>query len=175
MSNDILGNMNSYRKYSIILCCISLQLALYSVQVTMSKRKDPNYTAICDISEKFSCSEVFASNFGTGFGIVDKIFDKTSVLNQPNGVYGIFLYPGIILCSILSWPILSKLQLLLTAFGFAASTYGFINTFFISSHICAVCITGHTINYILFVLAILNYFSDQTTSTKTGSKSKKSK
>ena len=51
------------------------------------------YQALCDIDENHSCSNVFNSTYGRGFGIVGKLTgDENHFLNVPNSLYGIVFY-----------------------------------------------------------------------------------
>ena len=51
------------------------------------------YKALCDIDESHSCSSVFNSTYGRGFGIVGKLMgDDAHPLNVPNSIYGIAFY-----------------------------------------------------------------------------------
>ena len=54
----------------------------------MAKKADENYVALCDIHETVSCSKVFTSNYGKGFGLVELVngFDNHPS-NQPNSLY----------------------------------------------------------------------------------------
>ena len=45
-----------------------------------------------DISEHISCSKVFTSKYGKGFGIVGPLLGEESPFNVANGLNGIFFY-----------------------------------------------------------------------------------
>ena len=73
--------------------------------------KDPSYTALCDISSlHMSCSKVFASKWGTGFGLVEDLLGKDHHLNQPNSVFGIIFYALILLLAFINVGIIAKFQ-----------------------------------------------------------------
>ena len=62
------------------LCGVALSLYAYYVEVMMeaSAASDgagggDKYEALCDVSEKVSCTKVFNTSFARGFGVVDKI------------------------------------------------------------------------------------------------------
>eukprot|EP00795_Rhopilema_esculentum_P015457 gene15457-6707_t len=42
-------------------CIIGVILSLYALHVEIAKEKDADFKAMCDISEKMSCSKVFNS------------------------------------------------------------------------------------------------------------------
>lgn len=80
------------RKVRIFLCLFGLVLSLYALHVELSRENDPHYRAMCDLGESVSCSKVFTSRWGRGFGLVQLFVAKDSPLNQPNSVLGIIFY-----------------------------------------------------------------------------------
>lgn len=77
----------------IAFCCmIGVLLSIYALNIEIHAESDSSYEALCDISEHVSCSKVFTSKYGKGFGIIAPIFGEKSMLNQPNPLYGIFFY-----------------------------------------------------------------------------------
>ena len=73
--------------------------------------KDPEYTALCDISSlQMSCSKVFTSKYGKGFGLVSLILPEDHPANQPNSVYGIVFYSTILLMSFLNFRFIARIQ-----------------------------------------------------------------
>lgn len=78
---------------SIAFCCmIGVLFSIYALNIEMHAESDSSYEALCDISEHVSCTKVFTSKYGKGFGIIGPIFGEKSILNQPNPLYGIFFY-----------------------------------------------------------------------------------
>ena len=61
------------------LCGVALSLYAYYVEVMMEASAasgaggGDKYEALCDVSEKVSCTKVFNTSFAKGFGVVDKI------------------------------------------------------------------------------------------------------
>ena len=48
---------------------------------------------MCDIDESHSCTTVFNSTYGKGFGFVGKLMgDENHPINVPNSIYGIVFY-----------------------------------------------------------------------------------
>ena len=73
--------------------------------------KDPTYTALCDISSlQMSCSKVFTSKYGRGFGLVSLLLPEDHDLNQPNSVYGIFFYSALVLLAFINVRFISRIQ-----------------------------------------------------------------
>ncbi|KAL2077973.1 hypothetical protein ACEWY4_025658 [Coilia grayii] len=76
----------------LLLCAVGLLLSVYALHVELSKESDPKYIAMCDLADSVSCSKVFTSRWGRGFGLVQLFVPVDSVLNQPNSVLGIIFY-----------------------------------------------------------------------------------
>ena len=57
-----------------------------------------------------SCSKVFTSKYGRGFGLVSLILPEDHQLNQPNSVYGIFFYSTLMLLAFINVRFISKVQ-----------------------------------------------------------------
>lgn len=70
------------------LSLLAIVLSIYSVYVEINARNDKHYKAFCDINEEISCSRVFTSEYGKGFGL--SILPEA--LKLPNGVYGVVFY-----------------------------------------------------------------------------------
>ncbi len=49
------------RNARIFLCVFGLFLSVYALHVELSKERNPDYTAMCDLGESVSCSKVFTS------------------------------------------------------------------------------------------------------------------
>lgn len=53
--------MDKYSWKILCSCLIGFGLSLYSLNVEMNAEEDENYSAMCDISERISCTKVFTS------------------------------------------------------------------------------------------------------------------
>lgn len=51
------------RKARIFLCVIGLLLSVYALHVELSRERNPDYRAMCDLGESVSCSKVFTSRY----------------------------------------------------------------------------------------------------------------
>ena len=49
------------RKTRITLCTVGLVLSVYALHVELSRERDPEYRAMCDLGDSVSCSKVFTS------------------------------------------------------------------------------------------------------------------
>ncbi|XP_062859513.1 vitamin K epoxide reductase complex subunit 1 [Trichomycterus rosablanca] len=133
----------------VLLCSAGLILSLYALHVELSKENNPSYRAMCDLAESVSCSKVFTSRWGRGFGLVQVFTTKDSTFNQPNSVLGIIFY---------------TLQLALgqstssTAAGFLvfASWVSVVGSIYLGTILvwvledfCVVCVSTYIINFAL--------------------------
>lgn len=73
------------RKARVFLCFFGLVLSVYALHVELSRARDPDYRAMCDLGEAVSCSKVFTSRydfilpFGSGSNCANsKLFPLTS-------------------------------------------------------------------------------------------------
>ncbi|RNA00352.1 vitamin K epoxide reductase complex subunit 1 1, partial [Brachionus plicatilis] len=79
--------------YINICSAFGLVIAFYSYYVKIKYLRDPGqYRALCDINNKMSCSKVITSRYGSGFGIVGKLFGENSSLNVSNSLLGGVFY-----------------------------------------------------------------------------------
>jgi len=78
---------------TIIFYLAGIALSGYAYFVEYQLEKEPGYKAMCDIDESHSCTTVFNSTYGRGFGIVGKLMgDENHPVNVPNSLYGIIFY-----------------------------------------------------------------------------------
>lgn len=47
----------------IVLGLLGLVLSVYALHVELSRERDPDYRAMCDLGESVSCSKVFTSRY----------------------------------------------------------------------------------------------------------------
>ncbi|KAL7372423.1 hypothetical protein ABVT39_016055 [Epinephelus coioides] len=137
------------RKVRIFLCVFGLFLSVYALHVELSRESNPDYRAMCDLGESVSCSKVFTSRWGRGFGLVQFVVAEDSLLNQPNSVLGIIFYTlqmGLGLS-------LSKKAAMFLVFSSWVSVAGSIYLAcilaFVLGDFCMVCVTTYVINFAL--------------------------
>ncbi|XP_060884224.1 vitamin K epoxide reductase complex subunit 1 [Labrus mixtus] len=137
------------RKARTFLCVFGLCLSVYALHVELSKERDPDYRAMCDLGESVSCSKVFASRWGRGFGLVQFFFDKDSLLNQPNSVLGIIFYT----LQMGLGMFVSKKAVVFLVFSSWVSVAGslYLATIltFVLGDFCMVCVSTYIINFAL--------------------------
>ncbi|XP_062994513.1 vitamin K epoxide reductase complex subunit 1 [Elgaria multicarinata webbii] len=138
----------------LLLCAVGLALSVYAFHVETSKERDDTYQAMCDISAAISCSRVFTSRWGRGFGLVAGLLGPHSVFNQPNSVFGLAFYILQVLLGFSSSG-LAAITLLGSSFiSIAGSLYLAYILFFVLHDFCVICVSTYALN---FALLFLNY------------------
>lgn len=116
------------------------------------KTSDANYRAMCDLSSSISCSKVFTSRWGRGFGLLGTIFGNDSAVNQSNSVYGILFYIFQLLLGLTASAMAALILMTTSIASVMGSLYlGYI-LYFVLKDFCVICITTYLLNFILFVL-----------------------
>ncbi|XP_061822198.1 vitamin K epoxide reductase complex subunit 1 [Nerophis lumbriciformis] len=137
------------RKMRIFLCVFGLFLSVYALHVELSREHDAGYRALCDLGESVSCSKVFTSRWGRGFGLVQFFVAKDSPLNQPNSVLGVVFY-ALQLGLGLSLSKKAALLLVLSSWvSVAGSLYLAAILAFVLGDFCMVCVSTYLVNFAL--------------------------
>ncbi|XP_063220793.1 vitamin K epoxide reductase complex subunit 1 [Bacillus rossius redtenbacheri] len=139
---------------SIVSSFVGLVLSLYAYSIELNKEHDPDYQALCDISDYISCSKVFLSEYGKGFGLVTHLVGEDSVLNQPNSLMGIVFYAILIVLSCVNSTTWTKVLVALTALSNVTSVYLAYILFVVLQDLCVVCISTYVVNFISLLLAV---------------------
>lgn len=150
-----MNSIQCLRLTNMLICMVGILLSVYALYVELKKEKDPKYTATCDISEHMSCSKVFTSKYGKGFGLLPHILGEKSPLNLPNGFFGIIYYS---LCCITGFSNnrnLVKLQVLFGIAGIVMAVYLAYILYFILYDFCVVCVTTYALNVVIFILSVI--------------------
>ncbi|KAK2820322.1 hypothetical protein Q5P01_023281 [Channa striata] len=137
------------RKARTFLCVFGLVLSVYALHVELSKERNPDYRAMCDLAESVSCSKVFTSRWGRGFGLVQFLVAKDSPLNQPNSLLGIIFYT---LQMGLGLSVSKKAAMFLVFSSWvsvAGSLYLASILAFVLGDFCMVCVSTYIINFAL--------------------------
>ncbi|KAK6317558.1 hypothetical protein J4Q44_G00129580 [Coregonus suidteri] len=136
----------------LLVCVLGILLSLYAFHVETEKSRDSNYRAMCDVSDSISCSKVFTSRWGRGFGLLGSIFGNDSAMNQPNSVYGIVFYVFQLLLGITVSAMAALILMTTSILSVMGSLYlGYI-LYFVLKDFCVICITTYALNFILFML-----------------------
>ncbi|XP_057681503.1 vitamin K epoxide reductase complex subunit 1 [Corythoichthys intestinalis] len=135
------------RTVRMLLCVFGLILSVYALHVELSREHDPAYRAMCDLGESVSCSKVFTSRWGRGFGLVQFFVAQDSPLNQPNSVLGIIFYT-LQLGLGLSLSKKAALFLVLSSWvSVAGSLYLASILAFVLGDFCMVCVSTYLVNF----------------------------
>lgn len=137
-----------------LLVAAGIALSAYSLHVKTSKLEDDEYSALCDINEKISCSAIFTSKWGKGFGVLHYIFGEDSILNQSNSLYGIFYFFFQIVGCFCNDRTTARLLYWMTGFGILSCIYLAYILAFILEDFCVVCVSTY---FITISLHYLNY------------------
>nr|XP_056720800.1 vitamin K epoxide reductase complex subunit 1 [Euleptes europaea] len=138
----------------LALCTVGLALSVYAFHVETSKERDASYRAMCDISSAVSCSRVFTSRWGRGFGLVADFLGHHSLLNQPNSIFGIAFYILQVLLGFSNSGLAAFALLGSSLVSIAGSLYLAYILFFVLHDFCVVCVSTYLLN---IALLFLNY------------------
>ncbi len=120
-----------------ILAGLGLALSLYTLYLHWKLKRDAQYKAVCDLSDRMSCMKSIRSEEGKIFGI-------------PNGVYGIGFYALVLLATL---PPLQTYLAPLAVLGVIFSLYFAYQLYFKVKTICIVCTSIYLVNLLLLVFA----------------------
>ncbi|KAJ8245862.1 hypothetical protein GJAV_G00261110 [Gymnothorax javanicus] len=150
------------------LCIFGLALSVYALHVEVSRERDPEYRAMCDLAESVSCSKVFTSRWGRGFGLVELFVPKDSALNQPNSLLGIIFYT---LQLALGHSASSRAALFLVVSSWvsvAGSLCLASVLVFVLGDFCVVCVSTYVVNFALLFVNIKRKRGLEKSKVKTG-------
>ncbi|XP_072273233.1 vitamin K epoxide reductase complex subunit 1-like protein 1 [Pyxicephalus adspersus] len=158
----------------VAVCVAGIALSVYAYHVETSRERDPEYTALCDINPGISCSKVFTSRWGRGFGLVEGLLGAQSPFNQPNSVFGIAFYALQIVLGFVPSVAAVAALLVTSLLSIAGSVFLAYVLFYILEDFCVICITTYALNFSLLLLNVVRLRSLTAKPTKK-KKNKKSK
>lgn len=133
----------------LLLCIVGVILSVYALHVELSKERNPEYTAMCDLADSVSCSKVFTSRWGRGFGLVQLFLPIDSVLNQPNSVLGIIFYTLQLGLGQLVSTRAALLLVMSSWMSVAGSVYLATILVVVLGDFCVVCVSTYVVNFAL--------------------------
>ncbi|KAG0410693.1 hypothetical protein HPB47_012177 [Ixodes persulcatus] len=148
------------RTVNAVLCVLGILISCYAYRVETRKEHDRSYQAMCDINQHMSCSKVFTSRYGRGFGLLGHIVGSDSVYNQPNSVFGVLFYLSVLVFGALDGRTLAKLHLVLSVISNIGSVYLACILYFVLHDFCVVCVTMYVINALLLTCSVLRLKHD---------------
>ncbi|KAM3592232.1 uncharacterized protein V6R79_015101 [Siganus canaliculatus] len=137
------------RKSRIFLCVFGLFLSVYALHVELSRERNPDYRAMCDLGESVSCSKVFTSRWGRGFGLVQFFVAEDSLLNQPNSVLGIIFYTLQMGLGLTLSKKAAQFLIFSSWVSVAGSLYLASILAFVLGDFCMVCVSTYAVNFAL--------------------------
>ncbi|XP_033628231.1 vitamin K epoxide reductase complex subunit 1-like protein 1 [Asterias rubens] len=147
----------SHMLSSWVLCALGIVLSVYALYVETSKESNPDFTAMCDIGQSVSCSKVFTSRYGRGFGIIGRVLGEHHILNQPNSIFGILFYFLQVLIGQIHTLSACNFLIMTSILANLGSVYlGYI-LYFILEDACIVCISTYIVNALLLGVNILKW------------------
>ncbi|XP_072163292.1 vitamin K epoxide reductase complex subunit 1-like [Diadema setosum] len=145
----------------VIICLAGIVLSFYALYVEVSKEHNPNFKAMCDLSGSVSCSKVFTSKWGRGFGLIGSVLGEDSPLNQPNSIYGVLFYCLQIALGMVFSYWASILLLLTSLVSIAGCCYLAYILMFVLEDACLVCISTYIVNAALFFINLIRWNSER--------------
>lgn len=137
------------RKARVFLCVFGFILSIYALHVELSRESNPDYRAMCDLGEHVSCSKVFTSRWGRGFGLVQIFVGQDSPLNQPNSVLGILFYSLQLGLGLSLSPKAAAFLVFASWVSVAGSLYLASILLFVLGDFCMVCVSTYVVNFAL--------------------------
>ncbi|CAB3261390.1 unnamed protein product [Arctia plantaginis] len=116
--------------------------------VEMAVESQPGYKALCDISERASCSRVLSSKYAKGFGLLS----SESSLKVPNCIYGIVFYSLVIFLSTFEQLLVTRVMFVFALSSIATSLYLAYLLAFVLYDFCVVCVSTYIVNGVLTAL-----------------------
>ncbi|XP_017077762.1 vitamin K epoxide reductase complex subunit 1 [Drosophila eugracilis] len=134
------------------VCACGLAISLYSLYVKMKLKEDENYKPMCDVNENISCSLVFKSVYGDGFGL-----SEITKLSSPNGAIGCVFYVLYFLSSFFKHKWICLAQLIVCTLTLLLCAYlGFL-LLFVFYDCCLVCLVIYIVHTWLFQEVLRRY------------------
>jgi len=121
-----------------LLAIAGFLLSFYALYVEKKADQDKNYKALCDISDKISCTKAFQSKWGKTFGIA-------------NSVHGLLFYALLFVLTFIN----IKLIFYLAVFSVLGSFYLAYVLHFKLKIVCLVCYLTYIINIFLLIFSYL--------------------
>ncbi|XP_065173512.1 vitamin K epoxide reductase complex subunit 1-like protein 1 [Atheta coriaria] len=136
-------------------CFCGLALSIYAYTVELQASVNENYEAMCDISEHMSCSKVFTSQYGKGFGFIGKLLGEKSPLNVPNSLVGIMAYSLLATLAQSNSLFITKMSYVLVLVSNLFSLYFAYILYFVLYDFCVVCVSTYVVNFLNMCLTLL--------------------
>ena len=147
-----MASMGVLHVLRFVTALAGLLLSLYTAYIYKQKQNDPEYEALCDISESISCSDVISSRYAKGFGLFDNILASDSLLKIPNFVLAIVFF--ISYFSVAASGHFTYLLLPAATTSLLMSLYLFYILNWVMEVHCLVCYSAYAVSFALFLIEI---------------------
>lgn len=146
------------RVFFFLSCSTAALISLYTIYVKHNMALMSTYEPLCDISERVSCTKVFRSRYGHGFGFLGSIVGEESILNLENGFIGLIYYSLLGLLTVSDSTDVAKYQIYICALSNCMSLYLAYLLYFVLDDLCVVCIAIYAINFLQLLMAYMRYY-----------------
>ncbi|KAJ8368360.1 hypothetical protein SKAU_G00083880 [Synaphobranchus kaupii] len=136
----------------LLVCLLGILLSMYAFHVERENARDPSYQPLCDVSNSVSCSKVFNSRWGRGFGLLGSIFGENGAMNQPNSIYGLIFYLFQLLLGLTVSAMAALILMTTSTVSVVGSLYLSYILYFVLKDFCIISITTCVLDFILFTL-----------------------
>lgn len=122
------------------LAAIGFAISQYVFWVEKRTREDRDYTPLCDINDRISCTRAFKSRYG-------------NLLGFSNSILGMFFYTVLFIAQLLGF----EMMVFGLSFAAAVASFGlaYILYFRVKS-LCLICTSIYVINILLLVFSYSN-------------------
>ena len=143
----------SGRCFGLLLSALGAALSAYALYVEIKAESEPDYKALCDIDDTISCSRVFNSRWGKGFGFVGPLtgLSDSHWAVQKNPVYGLVFYGLMALLCLCNVAFFARLQFYLSIAANLMSVYLGYVLYFELKGLCVVCVSTYVVNFFLLI------------------------
>jgi len=140
--------------FNVVLSLAGIGISAFALWIEIQGEEDDSYKPPCDLEENISCSVMFNSQYGTGFGLVHKFLGARHPANQPNNVYGAIFYAFLFLLSLFNYKFIATFQVLLSLISLAGSAYLGYVSFFLLKNICVITAATAGVNFLLLCFSM---------------------
>eukprot|EP00088_Acartia_fossae_P012314 TRINITY_DN1634_c0_g1_i2.p1 TRINITY_DN1634_c0_g1~~TRINITY_DN1634_c0_g1_i2.p1 ORF type:complete len:187 (+),score=31.39 TRINITY_DN1634_c0_g1_i2:49-609(+) len=140
--------------FNVVLSLVGLGISAFALFVEMKSEVDEDFTPPCDLGEDISCSVLFHSQYGTGFGLVSQFLPANHPANQPNNVYWGIYFAFFFLLSLFNYKFIATFQILLSLCALVGSAYlGYI-LHFVLKNVCVLTVGTGAVNVLLLLFSM---------------------
>eukprot|EP00040_Diaphanoeca_grandis_P005926 m.35141 g.35141 ORF g.35141 m.35141 type:complete len:154 (-) comp17091_c0_seq1:286-747(-) len=138
----------------LLLCAAGFAVSSYAYHVEHQMSLQDDYEAMCDLSATVSCTKVFSSEYGKGFGLIQLVLGDDHFLVQPNSLYGLVFYVAVVVLSFLGDAFFPLVKLAAVVSNIGSIYLGTV-LYFVLGDTCIVCISMYIINFLLLLAVFM--------------------